>query len=191
MLPTQACSIESCDKPAARRELCWTHYHRLKNWGDPNKTGVRGLTLWERALLSVSKEPNGCWLWLGCLNEYGYGVIREGKKVRRVHRVGYIATYGPVPDGLVLDHFYCDTKRCVNPDHVKPVTIKENSWRNNACISAQNALKTHCPWGHEYNDINTYLKKTKYGFSRQCRACKRVLAKAQKKKAMKKLSLNL
>ena len=31
--------------------------------------------------------------------------------------------------------------------------------------------KTHCPIGHEYNEVNTYFQKGRYGVKRQCRAC--------------------
>jgi len=32
---------------------------------------------------------------------------------------------GPVPDGLELDHL-CRVRSCCNPDHLEPVTHKEN-----------------------------------------------------------------
>jgi hypothetical protein len=48
-----------------------------------------------------------------------------------VHRVLYEALIGPVPDGLVLDHECCH-RGCVNPYHLEPVTVKENTERGAA-----------------------------------------------------------
>jgi hypothetical protein len=41
------------------------------------------------------------------------------------HRFAYLEFVGPIPDGLVLDHL-CRNKKCVNPDHLEPVTNAEN-----------------------------------------------------------------
>ena len=36
-------------------------------------------------------EPNtGCWIWAGSLNKGGYGVIRNGDKIVRAHRLSYV-----------------------------------------------------------------------------------------------------
>ena len=41
------------------------------------------------------------------------------------HRISYEWAYGPVPEGLVLDHKDC-VKHCVRPDHLQAVTQKQN-----------------------------------------------------------------
>jgi hypothetical protein len=54
---------------------------------------------------------------------------------------------------------------------LEAVTQKENLLRG-VGISAQNAKKTHCPQGHEYNSENTYNRKDK-AISRNCKTCLR------------------
>src|SRR5690606_19098864 len=58
----------------------------------------------------------------------GYGTTHYGGKMHRAHRLGWILTNGPVPDGLVLDHL-CRNRACCNPSHLEPVTIGENTRR--------------------------------------------------------------
>ncbi len=71
----------------------------------------------------------GCWIWCGDLKKSGYASGRANGTTKRMHRVIYVEFKGEIPDGLVLDHFACDNKRCVNPDHLRPVTSRENTAR--------------------------------------------------------------
>lgn len=52
-----------------------------------------------------------------------------GGRTGLAHRVAYEALVGRIPDGLTLDHL-CENKRCVNPDHLEPVTRAENLRRH-------------------------------------------------------------
>lgn len=63
-----------------------------------------------------------CWIWKGraCRGQ-GYASAKH----RRAHVIYYELRFGPVPPGLELDHL-CEQKRCVNPDHLEPVTHAEN-----------------------------------------------------------------
>lgn len=74
----------------------------------------------------------GCWLWTGAKNWTGYGQrsVRVDGKVRtaRAHRMAYELLVGPIPEGLTIDHL-CRVRHCVNPDHLEPVTMKENARR--------------------------------------------------------------
>lgn len=73
-----------------------------------------------------------CWIWSGALHgsneRYRYGCIRRGKRLYPAHRFIYEQLRGPIPAGLVLDHL-CRVTQCVNPDHVEPVTQRENMRR--------------------------------------------------------------
>lgn len=104
----------------------------------------------------------GCWEWNGCLTVHGYAHNFYGPVARQM----YIRRIGPVSDSLHLDHL-CRNRRCVNPGHLEPVTPIENIRRGNAGLNQR--LKTHCPRGHEYNEINTRV----YGGRRHCRVCDR------------------
>jgi hypothetical protein len=67
-----------------------------------------------------------CWLWLKTIGENGYGRARVlPRRWTVAHSKYYADKYGPVPAGLELDHL-CRVRRCVNPDHLEPVTRSEN-----------------------------------------------------------------
>ena len=70
-----------------------------------------------------------CWIWLGGTNERGYGRYKHNGRMRPAHRVLYELRHGPVPSALQMDHL-CRNPRCVNPDHLEPVTAGENTRRS-------------------------------------------------------------
>jgi hypothetical protein len=72
-----------------------------------------------------------CWLWQGSIGMCGYGRFKHQGKLVRAHRFSYEHHVGPIPDGLQIDHL-CFIRRCVNPDHLEPVTAKENFRRASA-----------------------------------------------------------
>lgn len=115
-----------------------------------------------------------CWIWTGALKENGYGQVRWFGKNKRAHKLFYECFKDPVPDGLVLDHI-CRVRRCVNPDHLEPVTPKVNSERGYW------AMKTHCIRGHELAGENLY--KSPDG-ARHCRACRSIREGKVKLKAV-------
>lgn len=80
---------------------------------------------------SYTVDPTtGCWLWDHHTSDKGYGQLRERSSGRTIkaHRYFYELHRGPIPDGLHLDHL-CRNPRCVNPDHLEPVTNGENQRR--------------------------------------------------------------
>lgn len=100
----------------------------------------------------VEIDPStDCWLWTRCTNRGnasdadpfprgGYAQARWEGKVQRVHRVVYTLLVGPIPaDRPCLDHTchdpasctggQCIHRRCVNPEHLEPVTNAENKRR--------------------------------------------------------------
>lgn len=134
------------------------------------------MTASERFDTKWMPEPmTGCHLWL-CALTGGYGAFydgsRDGSGHVRAHVYAYERKYGPVPKGLVLDHFVCDTPACCNPDHVRPTTSRRNSLRSDVAPAAINARKTHCKHGHEFTPENTLLRR-RVGGGRHCRACLR------------------
>ena len=111
-------------------------------------------------------EPNsGCWLWLGSASK-PYGETEIGGVRRQAHRFVYELLRGPIPENADLDHL-CRVPICVNPNHLEPVTHRENVLRG-VGVAAINARKTHCLNGHEFTPSN--ISWTVDG--RHCRTCK-------------------
>ncbi len=117
----------------------------------------------------VQMEPmSGCWLWVGPVSWNGYGeCIRAGVRTR-AHRDSYEHFVGPIPSGLQIDHL-CRQRCCVNPEHLEPVTQRENVLRGEG-LSAKRAAQTHCKYGHEFTYENTRITNLR---QRKCRACNR------------------
>lgn len=78
----------------------------------------------------VEIDPaSGCWLWSGAKKRgANYGELYAGGKTHRAHRWFYEQIVGAVPHGMELDHL-CRTPLCVNPNHLEPVTHRENQER--------------------------------------------------------------
>lgn len=118
----------------------------------------------ERLRQNTVKAPgSGCWLWAGAIrSKEGYGKITVNKIQTQAHRAAYEMAYGPIPDGMVIDHL-CRNKMCVNPEHLEAVTSGENSRR--FMLS-----RTTCKHGHHWSFENTrYDKRGR----RCCRVCER------------------
>lgn len=117
------------------------------------------------------EKTDTCWLWRGAIEpgHRGYGRMNIEGRSRVAHRVGYELLVGPIPEGLQLDHL-CRVRRCVNPEHLEPVTPRENLLRGKT-LAAANAAKTHCPVGHAYTPENTIFDAKRR--IRSCRECSR------------------
>jgi hypothetical protein len=109
----------------------------------------------------------GCWVWLGPTTGRGYAAIRVGKITKAAHRIYYCESGKEIPPGLLLDH-KCRNILCVNPDHLEPVTNRENTLRGIG-PTAKNALKTRCPKGHLYEEDNVAIRRGR----RHCKECQR------------------
>jgi len=139
-------------------------------------------TLLHKFMRFVLPEPNsGCWLWTGNLTSQGYGRFVVPRKTARKHtdrayRVAWELLIGPVPEGKELDHL-CRVRCCVNPQHLEPVSHRENLLRGSGATvtklrwATRREAMTHCVNGHEYTLANTRIDADG-GYS--CRTCDRL-----------------
>lgn len=116
-------------------------------------------------------DGSGCMLWLAYRDPGGYGTFSLNCLKVKAHRVSYELAYGPIPEGLVIDHVRvrgCVQTGCVAPLHLEAVTDGENRSRGRSPY-AVNARKTHCPRRHPLAGDNLYVDPRG---GRRCRTCR-------------------
>lgn len=181
-----ACVVAGCGAATHARELCASHYSRARR-GVPfdrpmqRHWPVTAHRFW--SFVDSSRGSESCWLWLGPLNEQGYGKARLPKPVvsgpRGAHRVAWYWTFGCLPaDGIQLDHL-CRVRRCVNPAHLEEVTPRENTMRSDASSVAY-SLRDRCDAGHELSGGNLAVRRDG---SRKCRRCHRDYMRQYRRRA--------
>lgn len=139
------------------------------------------------ARIERNSEPcaNGCVLWTGSLDRYGYArfpVKMNGARIDTTgHRIAWMLENGKIDDPKnVIDHL-CRNRACVNPAHMEIVSAKENTQRGALIIANRERLgaapnyprstSERCANGHE-RATNGYVRIGRDGYSRtNCRAC--------------------
>ena len=173
---TRPCSVEDCGRPYFANGYCSLHRNRLVKYGRLHRVqpiplsevARNGLTA--SALLPyVDVESAGCWSWRGSTDR-GYGRVSVNDRLVYAHRFVWECMRGAIPPGLQLDHL-CRNRRCVNPDHLEPVTHIENCRRRDAALPA----RSHCRRGH---DLATHAYVSADGRRRYCRECRRLRGRA-------------
>jgi hypothetical protein len=107
----------------------------------------------------------------------GYGVLYRSKSWL-AHRYCYTEIIGPIPKGKILMHT-CDIPLCVNPEHLRLGTMKDNTYDMISKKRDKNSRKTHCKNGHEFNEENTKIRIRNNKQHRQCKTCIKEWSKNQ------------
>ena len=142
----------------------------------------------DRVLARCDVNSEGCHLSRHKTNGKGYVQFVFSQKGRRTfrgaHQIVWVYFNGPIPDGMIVDHAChrdgdcpggptCPHRRCVNIDHLRLLTPKDNTLYG-VGPTAVNARKTHCIHGHLLDEANTYIYRTPQNVvvHRECRACR-------------------
>lgn len=75
------------------------------------------------ALVTRADTSGDCWIWPEVRD--GYPTAKFGKRRILLHRVVLEVKHG-APLGSQHGHHICANSACVNPDHLQPVTHREN-----------------------------------------------------------------
>lgn len=135
----------------------------------------------------ITIDDEGCYIFLGANRGGGYKGVSIRGHAYYAHRAMYSFVHNDLEMAGVVDHtchtsackeVLCKHRHCVNPDHLRLVTQKENLLSGNT-LYARNARKTHCNSGHEFTEQNTYLTKRN---QRLCKTCRKLgMRKARNK----------
>lgn len=128
---------------------------------------------------------SGCMVFMGAVNNLGYGTIKIDGKKKMVHRVMYEELVGKIPNGMVIDH-KCRIPGCWNPSHLDVVTQAENVFRGFS-PHANNARKSACDRGHPFDGKGFRLEPQPGGkVMRRCLICRRDRDRLRKRLARQK-----
>ena len=115
---------------------------------------------------------NGCWEWIGGKNNIGYGMFRDGDKMRTAHRVSYeLFNNTKIPKYMCVCHT-CDNPLCINPNHLWLGTRQDNykdmvnkgrnnNWARGQARLGKKAPTTQCP--HCNRHIGNHLYSRHHG----------------------------
>lgn len=160
------CTIQGCDERHEGRGYCNRHLLKYRKYGDPlagyeiDQAATPEARFWAK----VNKRGEAeCWEWTGSTNN-GYGHLGIDGKMYKAHRYAWMLTNGGIPAGMHLDH-RCFNTRCVNPDHLRVVTPKQNSEhhrgpnKGNRGSGVRGVYRAGSKWvaSFRHNNENQYL----------------------------------
>lgn len=144
---------------------------------------------WKERFLKYTdrRGEEECWPYIGYVNKQGYGRFKYFGKGIPANRACYLIFVGPLESHLQVHH-KCENRACVNPKHLKPLTVRDHILNHTPKSWAyQLSRKTHCVNGHELtteNIIPWVFRKTGH---RKCWTCyKRIAHKRNRDPAFMK-----
>ena len=123
------CSVDGCANARWARGWCGTHYSRWRKTGSIVTTRKSET----EALLeaTVNTKITECILWPFSRDDdgYGYSSVSGARRRRTVHahRQMCIMAHGDPPFSGAEAAHSCNTRCCINPNHLRWATRKENS----------------------------------------------------------------
>lgn len=135
-------------------------------------------TIGERFWKKVHKTET-CWNWTAYTDRSGYGSFRFNNKIHKAHRISFLLANGYIDNNLDVLHG-CDNPSCVNPEHLRLGTDKDNVQDTLNRKRHFQTNQTHCFRGHEFTKSNTKVnKKTN---ARCCRICFNMMRRLSRKR---------
>lgn len=123
----------------------------------------------EQRFWSKVNKTSDCWLWTAATSPpYGYGQFWDGSRQGYAHRFAYQLLVGPIPDGLTLDHKPTCLKKCVNPDHLRLATDKQQQENRSGAQRNSNTGVRGVHWCKRYKKFVVQVAsggKTHFGGS--------------------------
>ena len=87
------------------------------------------------------RREMACLIWTGYVQSGGYGQVEHEGRRWLVHRLAWRNEYGEIPPGMLVLH-HCDTPRCIELQHLRLGTARENMAD---CIARGRYAKKHRP----------------------------------------------
>ena len=134
-MTTRICSFEGCGRPHDSRGLCVGHNAQRKKGRTltplkqyrPQGMSRSQLTHW--CLEKAVSDNKGCLNLIGVFRHSGgYPIVSTGNGWSSGVKAGHLVLemhQGPRPQGAVMRHL-CHNPLCINPDHLRWGTQKEN-----------------------------------------------------------------
>jgi len=102
----------------------------------------------EEAFWSNVVKTDACWFWTKYKNKKGYGLFKIKGRTVQAHRIAFELICGRIPTGYVIHH-ECDSKHCVNPLHLVPLTKAKHA-------GLHHPRQQFCSRGHALVEGNLY-----------------------------------
>lgn len=124
---------------------------------------MRSATALAEHFWASTRQEGECLIWTKSRRRNGYGQVKVGGRNLLAHRVAYELAFSPIPDGMLIDHS-CRNRGCVNPQHLRLATTKQNAENRDRVTNSTSGLrgvrwdKDRKRWAaaitHNYRTIN-------------------------------------